>query len=350
MVVTIGLDERDLAELPFLDDPVASLDEMGRAPALGSHLHDPPVLAGRGEHGLAFHHVHADRLLHVDIGTGLDGGNHGQGVPVVGRGDEDDVQVFLRQHLPVVRVGPRPSSSKPGARPSISAASASIFRSTSQSETTSTGATWIRRKRSRLAVPSRADQAHALGLLIRECQSRTLERRPSETGRAGLKKPATIHGTSPLPEPNTHPACSIHFSGARSRWRGVSPASSRSRPLASRLSSFRGLVRKRKRPGQLSWPSGSFTGSGGLACPGLEGLLRTLGACLHVLRHLGTAQLLVDRPCLLALALGSQDVGTAEEALADGEPARLQWRWAGLFPGPSTASRVPILPRARAAA
>ena len=98
MVVAIDLDQTDLAELAFLDDPVAGFDEVGRAAALRSHLHHALVLARGGDHGLAFDHIDADRLLHVDIGAGLDGGDHGQGVPVVGRGDQDDVEVLLREH------------------------------------------------------------------------------------------------------------------------------------------------------------------------------------------------------------------------------------------------------------
>ncbi len=80
---------------------------MRRAAALGAHLDDPLVLAGRGQHGLALGHVHADRLLDVDVGPGLDGGDHRQRVPVVGRGDQDDVEVLLLEHLAVVAVGPR---------------------------------------------------------------------------------------------------------------------------------------------------------------------------------------------------------------------------------------------------
>ena len=58
---------RDLAELALLDDSVARLDQMRRAPALRADLHHALVLAGRGQHRLAFRNVHADRLLHVDI-------------------------------------------------------------------------------------------------------------------------------------------------------------------------------------------------------------------------------------------------------------------------------------------
>ena len=107
VIVAIDLDQRDLAELPLADDPVARLDQVRRAPALGADLHDPLCFARRGQHGLALDHVHADRLLDIDVGPGLDGGDHRQGVPVVGRGDQDDVEVLLLEHLAIVGVGAR---------------------------------------------------------------------------------------------------------------------------------------------------------------------------------------------------------------------------------------------------
>ena len=96
-----------MPSLPSLDDAVAGLDQVRRAAALRADLHDALVLARGGEHGLALDHVHADRLLHVDVGAGLDGRDHRQGVPVVGRGDQHDVEVLLLEHLAVVAVGAR---------------------------------------------------------------------------------------------------------------------------------------------------------------------------------------------------------------------------------------------------
>src|SRR5208337_1652572 len=82
--------------------------------------------------------------------------------------------------------------------------------------------------------------------------------------------------------------------------------------------------RKCKRPGLDLSPGrlGSFR-PGRLACPRLHGLLRMLCAGLHILRHLGTAQLLVDRLRLLALALSSEHIGTAKQAFAYGDPIGL---------------------------
>ncbi len=116
VIVAVHLDQADLAELPLADDPVAGLDQVRRAAALRADLHDPLVLAGRGQHGLALGHVDADRLLHVDVGARLDGRDHRQGVPVVGRGDQDDVEVLLLEHLAVVAVRCAASSSTPAGR------------------------------------------------------------------------------------------------------------------------------------------------------------------------------------------------------------------------------------------
>ena len=94
-------------------------------------------------------HIDADRLLAVDVGPGFAGGDHRQGVPVVGRADEDDVEVLLLEHLAVVAVEPRLFFDF-CRWATMSAALSSCFLSTSHSETTSTGATWIRRNRSLL--------------------------------------------------------------------------------------------------------------------------------------------------------------------------------------------------------
>ena len=60
------------------------------------------VLAGRGQHGLPFPHVDADRFLNVNVHARLDGRDHRQGVPVIGCADQDDVEVLLLEQLSVV--------------------------------------------------------------------------------------------------------------------------------------------------------------------------------------------------------------------------------------------------------
>ena len=94
----------DVAEQPLLDDAPPGLFQMGRGPALQADLDDAVVLACRGQHGLAFQDVDADRLLAVDVDAGPAGGDHGERVPVVGRRDQHEVQLLLLQHFPVVEV------------------------------------------------------------------------------------------------------------------------------------------------------------------------------------------------------------------------------------------------------
>ncbi len=107
VVVAVDLDVGDRAEPPLADEPVAGRRQMRSAPALRADLHDAPVLPGRCEHRLALGDVDADRLLEVDVGAGRGRFGHRQRVPVIRRADEDDVEVFLLQHLAVVLVGPR---------------------------------------------------------------------------------------------------------------------------------------------------------------------------------------------------------------------------------------------------
>ena len=112
-----------LPSLPGLHDLVARFDQVRRAAALRADLHHALILARRGQHRLAFGHIHADRLLAVDIAAGLYRLDHRQRMPVVGRRDQDDVQVLLAQHLAVVVDRCAASSSRPAGSATISAAS-----------------------------------------------------------------------------------------------------------------------------------------------------------------------------------------------------------------------------------
>ena len=107
VVVAVDLDQADLSQQPGLDDTVDGLHQVRRAAPLRAHLHHALMLSRGGQHGLAFDDVDTDGLLHVDIGPGLDGGDHGQGVPVIRRRDLDDVEVFLLEHLAIVVVEAR---------------------------------------------------------------------------------------------------------------------------------------------------------------------------------------------------------------------------------------------------
>ena len=108
VIVAVDFDQAHAAQFAFADDAVAGLDEVRRAAALRAHLDDAAVLPRGGEHCLPLDHVDADRLLQVDVGPRFHGGDHRQGVPMVGRGDEHDVEVFFREHLAIIGVGPRP--------------------------------------------------------------------------------------------------------------------------------------------------------------------------------------------------------------------------------------------------
>ena len=77
----------------------------------------------------------------------------------------------------------------------VSAASASIFLSTSQRETTSTGATWIKRSRSALPYQPQPIKPNALGFAAREAgRVFSTDRERQSCGRGGLEKVATVHG------------------------------------------------------------------------------------------------------------------------------------------------------------
>ena len=107
-VVAVDLDQPDLAELAFADDAIAGGDQVRRAAALHADLDDALVLARRRQHRLAFADVDADRLLDVDVAAGLGRRDHRQRVPVIGRGDQRDVDVLLIEQLLIVLVGARP--------------------------------------------------------------------------------------------------------------------------------------------------------------------------------------------------------------------------------------------------
>ena len=96
-----GLHPEDLAELSRADD-LDGLLEVGRRALLGADGHDLVGLAGGAEHRLAFGDVVRDRLLDVDVLAGQHGLDRGQGVPVVGRGDDHRVQVLAVEHRPIV--------------------------------------------------------------------------------------------------------------------------------------------------------------------------------------------------------------------------------------------------------
>ena len=63
-----------------------------------------PRCAGGIDHRPAFADRVADRLLDVDVGAGLHGGDRVQRVPVVGRGDDADLGLFPVEQFAIVAV------------------------------------------------------------------------------------------------------------------------------------------------------------------------------------------------------------------------------------------------------
>ena len=138
---------------------------MGRAPPLGAHLHYPIVLASRGNHRLPLGHVHADGLLNVHVGSGLDRGDGGQSMPVIGRAHDDDIQVLSRQHLPIIGERPR---LLPGGLPGgghLGGLGQHLPVHVAERDNLH-GGNLDEPEEVTLAVPSRADQAHTFGLCL----------------------------------------------------------------------------------------------------------------------------------------------------------------------------------------
>ena len=65
-------------------------------------LHDAAGGARGVHHRAALEDGVADRLFHIDVGASLDGRDEGQGVPVVGRGDDGDLRFRALKQLTVV--------------------------------------------------------------------------------------------------------------------------------------------------------------------------------------------------------------------------------------------------------
>ena len=78
---------------------------MGRRTLLGADGHDLVVLAGRCDHRLPLGYVVSDRLFDVDVLAGHHRLDRRQGVPVVGGGDDDRIDIFAIEHGPVVACG-----------------------------------------------------------------------------------------------------------------------------------------------------------------------------------------------------------------------------------------------------
>lgn len=140
-----------------------------------------------GDHRLAFDHVDADRLLDVDVGSGLHGGDHWQGVPVIGGGNEHQVEVLFGEHLAVVAVGPRfllrhlPDGDhfgRLGQHPLVHVAERDHF----------DGGDLQQAEQVALSIPPRADQPDPFRLLVGECFGVPADGRQGQPSHAGLQK------------------------------------------------------------------------------------------------------------------------------------------------------------------
>ena len=98
--------DQQLAELARLDH-LGNAGPGSAAAALRAVLHDAVVLAGGLDGDPALVDVVAARLLDVDVLAGLAGPDGHQGVPVVGRGDGDGVEVLVFEGLADVLDRPR---------------------------------------------------------------------------------------------------------------------------------------------------------------------------------------------------------------------------------------------------
>jgi hypothetical protein len=107
MIVATNLDMADLTEPAGFYDSLACFDQMRGTASLHVYLHDTFVLSGRGKHCLPLNDIGADWFLDINIGPGLNGGDHRQCMPMVGRGNVNDIEPLPLEHFAVVPVSAR---------------------------------------------------------------------------------------------------------------------------------------------------------------------------------------------------------------------------------------------------
>ena len=178
---------------------VARLNQVRRAAALGTDLHDAAMLPRGGHHGLAFDDIDADRLLHVNIGPGLDRGDHRQRVPVVRRGHEHDVEILLGEHLAIVAIGARLLLGLLPGRHHVGGLAQHVLIDIAERHDVDRR-NLNQPKEVTLAVPTAADQADALLLLRGDGAGRASgQGRVRQSGSARLEERATMHGPTLRP-------------------------------------------------------------------------------------------------------------------------------------------------------
>ena len=72
------------------------------ADALAAHLHNAAGFLLGGDHGFAVLDALHHGLFAVDVFAGVHGVDRNLRMPVVGRGDDDCVDVFARQHFAII--------------------------------------------------------------------------------------------------------------------------------------------------------------------------------------------------------------------------------------------------------
>ena len=86
-------------------DHFAGFAEAGVGALLAAGLEDAVVFGDGGDHGAAFGDREGAGFFAVDIPAGADGLDGGDGVPVVGKGDEDGVDIGASEDVAEVFVG-----------------------------------------------------------------------------------------------------------------------------------------------------------------------------------------------------------------------------------------------------
>ena len=97
----------EFAEAAIADD-FAGFAEAGVGALLAAGLEDAVVFGDGGDHGAAFGDREGEGLFAVDILAGAGGLDGGDGVPVVGKGDEDGVDIGRSEDVAEVFVGVQP--------------------------------------------------------------------------------------------------------------------------------------------------------------------------------------------------------------------------------------------------
>ncbi len=102
VAVPPGARQRDLAELSGLEVLVLGLQVVLAGALLHAHLADAVVDARRLDDRRPFLDLQRQRLLDVDVLAGIQRVDGDAGVPVVGRGDQDRVDLLQLEQLAVV--------------------------------------------------------------------------------------------------------------------------------------------------------------------------------------------------------------------------------------------------------